>query len=79
MPRLGMRMILPAEYEMMTWLGRGPQETYARPQDGSLDRPIQRNSLGNSTIRMYEPQETGQIIVTYAGVALRNATGEGCW
>lgn len=28
-PRFGMRMVLPAEYEMMTWLGRGPHENYA--------------------------------------------------
>ena len=31
-----MRMILPAEYEMMTWLGRGPQETYADRKTGAL-------------------------------------------
>ena len=29
MPRLGIRMILPAQYDVMTWLGRGPQENYA--------------------------------------------------
>lgn len=29
MPRFGMRMILPAEYDNMTWLGRGPHENYA--------------------------------------------------
>lgn len=28
-PRFGMRMILPAEYDNMTWLGRGPHENYA--------------------------------------------------
>ena len=36
MPRLGMRMILPAEYEMMSWLGRGPQENYADRKTGAL-------------------------------------------
>ena len=34
MPRLGMRMILPAEYDVMTWLGRGPQENYADRKTG---------------------------------------------
>ena len=29
MPRFGMRMILPAQYDQMTWLGRGPHENYA--------------------------------------------------
>ncbi len=28
-PRVGMRMILPEEFEQMTWLGRGPHENYA--------------------------------------------------
>nr|WP_239060721.1 glycoside hydrolase family 2 TIM barrel-domain containing protein [Bacteroides sp. 519] len=28
MPRFGAYMVLPAEYEMMTWLGRGPHENY---------------------------------------------------
>lgn len=28
-PRFGMRMILSAEYNIMTWLGRGPHENYA--------------------------------------------------
>lgn len=46
MPRLGMRMILPAEYEMMTWLGRGPQETYADRKTGAIDRPLQRHGVG---------------------------------
>ena len=34
MPRLGMRMLLPAEYDVMTWLGRGPQENYADRKTG---------------------------------------------
>ena len=29
-----MRMILPAEYDVMTWLGRGPQENYADRKTG---------------------------------------------
>lgn len=28
-PRFGMRMVLPAAYDQMTWLGRGPHENYA--------------------------------------------------
>ena len=34
MPRLGMRTILPAEYDVMTWLGRGPPENYADRKTG---------------------------------------------
>ena len=29
MPRFGMRMIMPQEYDRMTWFGRGPHENYA--------------------------------------------------
>lgn len=35
-PRFGLRMVLPAEYEQMSWLGRGPQENYADRKTGSL-------------------------------------------
>ena len=34
-PRFGMRMILPAAYDQMTWLGRGPQENYADRKSGA--------------------------------------------
>ncbi len=36
MPRLGMRMILDAAYDQMTWFGRGPEENYADRKDGYL-------------------------------------------
>ena len=36
MPRLGMRMILNSEYDVMTWLGRGPHESYADRKTSSL-------------------------------------------
>ena len=36
MPRLGMCMILKAEYDQMTWLGRGPQENYSDRKSGYL-------------------------------------------
>lgn len=36
MPRFGLRMIMPKEYEQMSWLGRGPQENYADRKSGSL-------------------------------------------
>lgn len=36
MPRLGMRMVLPGQYDTMTWLGRGPQENYADRKSGAF-------------------------------------------
>lgn len=35
-PRFGMRVILPKEYEVMTWLGRGPHENYADRKNSAL-------------------------------------------
>lgn len=75
MPRLGMRMILPAEYEMMTWLGRGPQETYADRKTGALI------GLYNATVwEQFHPYVRAQETANHCDVrwvALRNAAGEG--
>lgn len=74
-PRLGMRMILPAEYEMMTWLGRGPQENYADRKTGALV------GLYNATVwEQYHPYVRAQETANHCDVrwtALRNAAGEG--
>lgn len=75
MPRLGMRMVLPGEYEQMTWLGRGPQENYADRKTGAAI------GLYNATVwEQYHPyvraQETGNKC-DVRWVALRNAAGEG--
>ena len=35
-PRLGMRMVMPGQYDTMTWLGRGPQENYADRKSGAF-------------------------------------------
>ena len=75
MPRLGMRIILPAEYEMMTWLGRGPQETYADRKTGALI------GLYNATVwEQFHPYVRAQETANHCDVrwvALRNAAGEG--
>lgn len=75
MPRLGMRMILPAEYEMMTWLGRGPHENYADRKTGSLV------GLYSATVwEQFHPYVRAQETANHCDVrwvALRNAAGEG--
>ena len=35
-PRFGMRVVIPAEYEQMTWLGRGPHENYIDRKTGAM-------------------------------------------
>lgn len=75
MPRLGMRMILPAEYDQMSWLGRGPHESYA-------DRKASA-AVGMYTASVWEqfhpyvrPQETANK-TDVRWVALRNQLGDG--
>lgn len=75
MPRLGMRMVLPAEYDQMTWLGRGPQENYADRKDFA--------SIGlysASVWEQYHPYVRAQETANKCDVrwvALRNQAGEG--
>lgn len=58
MPRFGMRMVLPGQYDQMTWFGRGPHENYA---DRKNSAPIGRYQA--SVWEQYHPyvraQESG--------------------
>ena len=36
LPRMGITVRLPGSYELLRWLGRGPQEAYADRLDGCL-------------------------------------------
>lgn len=75
MPRLGMRMILNPEYDVMTWLGRGPHENYA---DRKTSSPI---GLYTATVReQFHPYVRAQETANKTDVrwvALRNNAGEG--
>lgn len=75
MPRLGMRMVLPAEYDMMTWLGRGPHENYADRKNSALIGVYKANVW-----EQYHPYVRAQESANKCDVrwvALRNQTGEG--
>ena len=75
MPRLGMRMILPAEYEMMSWLGRGPQENYADRKTGALVG-VYQSTVWDTFHPYVRAQETGNHC-DVRWVALRDAAGNG--
>ena len=75
MPRLGMRMVLPAEYEMMSWLGRGPQENYADRKSGTLIGRYQ-STVWDTFHPYVRAQETGNHC-DVRWVALRDANGDG--
>lgn len=75
MPRLGMRLILPAEYETMTWLGRGPHENYA---DRKSSAAIGLYTAG--VWEQYHPYVRAQETANKCDVrwvALRKSDGEG--
>ena len=36
LPRLGLRMVMPAQYDNVTWYGRGPQENYPDRNSGAM-------------------------------------------
>ena len=75
MPRLGMRMILPAEYEMMSWLGRGPQENYADRKTGALIG-VYQSTVWDTFHPYVRAQETGNHC-DVRWIALRDASGNG--
>lgn len=74
-PRFGMRMVLPVEYDNMTWWGRGPHENYADRKSSAAV------GLYNATVwEQYHPyvrpQETGNKC-DVRWLTLTNAQGEG--
>lgn len=74
-PRVGMRMILKGEYEQMTWLGRGPQESYWDRKSG-MDIDLYKATVWEQYHPYVRAQETGnKTDVRWA--ALQNNTGEG--
>lgn len=75
MPRLGMRMILPAEYDQMSWFGRGPQENYADRKTGAAIG-LYKTSVWEQYHPYVRAQETGNKC-DVRWVALRNKYGDG--
>jgi len=75
LPRLGMQMTLPAEYNFISWLGPGPHETYCDRKDAPVNK-----YAGMVDEQFYihytEPGESGNK-VDVRWVALRNSKGIG--
>ncbi len=75
MPRLGMRMSLNPEYDIMTWLGRGPHENYADRKTSALVGKYEA-----TVWEQYFPYTRAQETANKSDVrwfALRNKTGNG--
>ncbi|MEG1555054.1 MAG: beta-galactosidase small subunit, partial [Rikenellaceae bacterium] len=56
--RVGMNMVLKGEYENMTWLGRGPHESYA-DRKLSADVDLYKATVWEQFHPYVRPQETG--------------------
>lgn len=75
MPRLGMRLMLPGEYEQLTYLGRGPQENYADRKTGALIGRY-KSTVWEQFHPYVRAQETGNHC-DVRWLELRNTDGEG--
>ncbi len=57
LPRFGMQATLRAGFDRLTWLGKGPQETYWDRQDARVD--LYRGTVAEQFTPYVKPQETG--------------------
>ncbi|MEA3504053.1 MAG: glycoside hydrolase family 2 TIM barrel-domain containing protein, partial [Bacteroidota bacterium] len=74
-PRIGMQLLLNAEFGNMTWYGNGPFETYCdRKTSGIVD--VYENTVKNDFHRYVRPQETGNK-TDVRWFALTNSDGVG--
>jgi len=75
LPRLGLQMALPADFERITWLGPGPQETYCDRKDAKVG--MYSGTVDGQFYPDYvEPGETGNKTDT-RWVALAGKKGAG--
>ncbi len=75
LPRLGMQMTLPQDFQRIRWFGPGPQETYADRKDALI--AMHSGTVANQFYQDYtEPGESGNK-VDVRWCALTNARGEG--
>jgi len=74
MPRFGMQTTLREGFEQLTWLGKGPQETYWDRQDARVG--LYRGTVSEQFFPYIKPQETGNK-VGVRWIALTNAEGRG--
>lgn len=74
-PRFGMRLILPAAFDRITWLGRGPHENYA-DRKSSAAIGLYEASVWEQYHPYVRPQETGNKC-DVRWLSLTNAQGQG--
>lgn len=75
LPRLGLRTELPAEYENMTWLGRGPHDSYVDRKESAFVG-LHHSRVSDEWTNYVLPQEQGNKEET-RWIALTNDNGQG--
>jgi len=75
LPRFGMSMRLPQQFDQMTWFGRGPQESYADRKTGAAV-DLWSGPVSEQYHPYVRPQETGNK-TDVRWVALTDASGVG--
>jgi len=75
LPRFGMQMAIPGEFDTMSWLGRGPQESYWDRKTGSAVG-LYSGPVAEQVHPYVRPQETGNK-TDVRWVALTNKEGIG--
>ncbi|HEX8150493.1 MAG TPA: glycoside hydrolase family 2 TIM barrel-domain containing protein [Pyrinomonadaceae bacterium] len=75
LPRVGMQMLIPAEFRNVEWYGRGPHETYWDRRTGAAVG-VYRSSVEELWTPYVEPQENGNR-TDVRWVSFTNASGVG--
>ncbi|MBN1179215.1 MAG: DUF4981 domain-containing protein [Anaerolineae bacterium] len=75
LPRIGLRLALPGEYERLTWYGRGPHETYADRKEGAR-AGLYSGTVSEQFVPYLRPQENGNK-TEVRWVSLTDAGGRG--
>jgi beta-galactosidase len=73
--RMGMNMVMPRSFDQMTWLGRGPHESY-RDRKTSAFVGLYKGSVADQYWAYIRPQENGNK-TDVRWVAITDATGNG--
>ncbi|WNC73233.1 glycoside hydrolase family 2 TIM barrel-domain containing protein [Thalassotalea psychrophila] len=75
LPRMGMQLTMPGDYQRMSWFGRGPHESYADRQD-SAKISVYKALVKEQIHHYVRPQENANK-TDVRWLALKNAQGNG--
>ncbi|TLX76458.1 DUF4981 domain-containing protein [Labilibacter sediminis] len=74
-PKMGMNLVMPREFNQMSWLGRGPQESYWDRKTGAFI-DVYSGSVADQYFAYVRPQENGNK-TDVRWVSITNTNGNG--